>query len=153
MHDDFFAVARFRPVLQIASRAFVQHLGRVGEGRGQLLGLFETFVLAFLHDVVFATIQTAIDEFAAAFQHVFRGVHVLVRVSVTFLDEGVQFRGVRSAFGLAFFVGVLLDVDQAMDARFEIFVAAQFEEAEEFLDAFLLGRIRARVDARLAFGG
>lgn len=153
MFDDFIAVAKFRPVLQIASGAFVQHLGRSGEGGGQFLGRLPTFLLASLFDVVFATVQTAVDEFAAALQHVPGRVHEFARVGIAFLNECVQFRSLRSAFGLASFVGVLVDLDQAADARFEIFIAAQFEQAEEFLHAFLLGRVRARVDAGLAFGG
>jgi len=115
--------------------------------------LFETFVLAFVDDVGLAAVQTAVDEFAAGFQGVLGSVHHFGGVGFSLSNEVGQFLGQRSAFGVAFLRCLFVDIDQAADARFEVVVAAQFEQGQEFLDSFLLGRIRAGVDAGFRLGG
>jgi hypothetical protein len=151
--DDLLALAIFGPVGQVAAVTFVQHLRGLSEGGCQLLGTFETFVLALVHDLGLATVQATVDELAAGFQNLLGSVHLFGRSGVTLSDEFVQFDGQRSAFGLACFVRLLVNVDQAADARFEVCVAAQFEQSQELLDTFLLHRIRARVDARFGLSG
>lgn len=68
--DDLFGLAHFGPVVQVSAVTLVQHLGRLGQGGGQFLGAFETFVLAFVDDFALAAIQAAVDEFATRFQDV-----------------------------------------------------------------------------------
>jgi hypothetical protein len=153
VHDDFVSFAAIGPIGQITAGAFVQHFRRSGHGRRQFLGLFETFVLTFGDDIGFAALQATADEFASRFQNVFGRYDHLGRGGITRGDEFVQFGGKRSAFGLARFVGHFVHFVQASDARFEISIATQFEQAEEFLHAFFFRRIRASVDACLGFGG
>jgi len=126
--DDLFAFALFGPIVQIASGSLVQHLRRDSEGGCQLLGLFETFVLAFVDDFRLAAIDTAIDEFASGFQNVLGSGNAFSGISFPLGDEFVQFGGQRRAFGLTFLIRCLVQVDQAADARFEIIFAAQFEQ-------------------------
>lgn len=151
--DDVFSFAYVWPVGQITTGAFVQHFRRRGQGRSQFFGLLETFILAFVDDIGFAAIQTAIDEFATRFQNVFWRRYAFGRIGFALSDEFVQFRSLRSAFGLACFVGYFVHFDQARDARFEISIATQFEDAEEFLDTFAFWRFGAGVDAGFGFGG
>jgi len=138
MFDDLVALADFWPVGQVATVAFVQHLGRLSQGRSQLLGAFETFVLAFGDDVVLATAEAAVDEFAAGFQDFLGSVHLLGGASITLSNEFLNLLSLRSAFGLACFRLFLIHIDQAANARLEVCVAAQLEQGQELLDAFLL---------------
>lgn len=151
--DDGFALARIGPVGQIASDAFVQHFRGLSNGRGQFLGLFETFVLALVDDVGLAAIQAAVDEFAARFQNVLGGGHAFGGIGFALRNEIGQFGGQGQALGLASFRRHLVHVDQAVDARFEVSIATQFEQSEEFLDTFAFGRFGASVYARFGLGG
>jgi hypothetical protein len=151
--DDLVALADVRPVVQIASGAFVEHFRRSGHGRGQFFGLFESLVLAFVDDVGLAAIQAAVDEFAAAFQDVLGSVHHLVGVGFSLSNEVGQFLGQGLAFGLAFLRALFVHFHQAANAGFEVIIAAQFEEGQEFLDSLLLGRVGARVHASFGLGG
>lgn len=151
--DDLFALAYFWPVGQIATGAFVQHLGRSSQCSGQLFGLFKSFFLALVDDVRLAAIQAAIDECASGFQDVLGSRHSFGWVSIALSDEFVQFGGMRGALGLTRFRWHFVHFDQAADRRFEVSIAAQFEDAQEFLDTFAFRRFRACVHACLGFGG
>jgi len=151
--DDLITLADFGPVVQVAAVTFVQHLGGLSESRGQLLGTFESFVLALVHDVGFAAIQAAVDEFAAGFQNFLRSVHVFGGSSITLGEEFAQLGGLRGALGLASFRLLLVQVDQAANAGLEVSIATQLEESQELLDTFAFRRFRACIDARFGFSG
>jgi len=151
--DDFFGRAGFGPVGQVATAAFVEHLGRGGHGAHQLLGLFVAFVLALGDDFGFATVDAAVHELAARFQGLFRGWHALSGGSIALSNEFAQLGGQRSAFGVARFRGRLAHISQAANAGFEVFIAAQLEQAQEFLDTFAFWRFGARVDTGFSLGG
>ena len=151
--DDFVALAHIGPVVQVATSALVHHFRGGGHGRGQFLGLFETFVLALVDDVGLAAIQAAVDEFAAGFQNFLGSGHAFIWLGIALSQKFGHFGGQGSAFGLARFRWRLGNFDQAADAGFEVFIAAQFEQAQEFLDAFAFRRFGARVDASFSLGG
>lgn len=151
--DDLVALAHVGPVGQVAAAAFVHHFRGGGHGRGPLLGLFETFVLALVDDVGLAAVQAAIDELAARFQNFFGRGHAFSGGGIALGEEFAQLAGQGSAFGLARFRRRLGHFDYATDARFEVFIAAQFEQAQELLDSFLLRRVGAGIDACLSLGG
>lgn len=151
--DDFVALATFGPVGQVATSALVHHFRGGGHGLGQFLGLFETFFLALVDDVGLAAIQAAADEVAAGFQNFLGSRHAFRGVGIALSQKFGQFGGLGSAFGLARFRRRLGNFDQAADAGLEIFIAAQFEQAQEFLDAFAFRRFGARVDASFSLGG
>jgi len=151
--DDHVTFALIWPVGQITTSTFVQHLGGCGHGRGQFLGLFETCGLAFVHDIGLAAIQTAVDEFAARFQNFPGGRYAFGGVGFALSNEFIQFGDERCAFGLARRRGLFVHFDQAGNACFEVCIASQFEQTQEFLDAFAFWRFRACVDARFSLSG
>jgi len=151
--DDFVALATFGPVVQVATSALVHHFRGRGHGRGQFLGLFETFFLTLVDDVSLAAIQFAADELAARFQNFFGSRHAFSGVGIALSQKVGQFGGQWSAFGFARFRRRLGNFDYAADAGFEVFIASQFEQTQEFLDAFAFRRFGARVDASFSLGG
>jgi len=151
--DDLVCVADLGPVCQIASCALVQIFGGLSKGRCSFFGLFESVILAFGDDVSFAAIQTTIDVLACRFQDVLGSGSGFGRIGFAVGDELVQFGGQRLAFRLARLRLGLSYFMQAANFRFEGIIASQFEEAQEFLGSFLLGRVGASGDARLCLGG